>query len=135
MIVTSISPSYDIDIFTMTRDSSTGFVNRVIWNLNASYIKPSSGIGTTDVAGDESNSIIHFDQSRHELLFEREYDDNGNIIPLPIDFIPYENLTKEIVIQWILNCISEERMITLKKNLENKIISKLQPKVLNGIPW
>lgn len=55
--------------------------------------------------------------------------------PLNESFIPFENLTEEIVVQWIKNKLGEEYITSLEQNLTKQIEDQKAPKVVSGLPW
>lgn len=142
MITTSISPEYSIKILDMQRDSSTGFVSRVIWDMTAKYVGITTeeadaivGVSTEKTVEEVLNENTYVSQVFDQIVLEREYDEDGNLVPLPDDFIEFENLSEEIVLSWVDNHIDEERLSVLKYSLNKKITDKLQPKTLSGTPW
>ena len=46
--------------------------------------------------------------------------------------IPYENLTKEMVIGWVQDSLGKE---TVESSLASQIESQKQPKQVSGLPW
>jgi hypothetical protein len=48
------------------------------------------------------------------------------------NYIPYEDLTEEIVIDWVKASLDME---TIEKNLSEKIEQQKNPPVLTGVPW
>jgi hypothetical protein len=55
------------------------------------------------------------------------------------NFIPYEQLTEEIVINWIKNNVGEEVLTSIEENIEiriqNRITELANPPFLQGKPW
>lgn len=51
------------------------------------------------------------------------------------DFIPYEDLTEEVVIQWVKDKLGEEFITTLEQGLAAQIGDQKAPKVASGLPW
>ena len=51
------------------------------------------------------------------------------------EYIPYEELTKEIVVGWVIESLGEERMAEIEKSLEDQIQSQKNPPILTGLPW
>ena len=47
-------------------------------------------------------------------------------------FIPYEDLTEEVVIEWVKDTLNLE---TLEETLDNDLLQQEQPTILTGIPW
>jgi hypothetical protein len=50
-------------------------------------------------------------------------------------FVAYENLTKEIVIQWINEILGNEKLVKMEEELDKKIQDLIIPTVANGLPW
>jgi hypothetical protein len=48
------------------------------------------------------------------------------------DYIPYEELTEEMVISWIKSSLDTE---AIDKNLADQIESQKNPPILTGLPW
>lgn len=55
--------------------------------------------------------------------------------PEATDFIPYENLTEEIVLGWLKSQLGEEAVTNLEESLQNQINDQKAPKVASGLPW
>jgi len=71
----------------------------------------------------------------NELIAET-YDSlivSGN--PNDSNFIPFDELTEDNVIQWIKDILGTEKIIEIKKNLLQQIESEKTPKISSGIPW
>ncbi len=49
--------------------------------------------------------------------------------------IPYANLTKETVIQWVKNKFGEEKVQEIESALSSQIQEKLNPTKSSGTPW
>lgn len=82
-----------------------------------------TGVHSTLIATDElgnSSSQMHF-------------------LALPVEeldpFIPYENLTKEIVIEWLESLYEPELLETMKASLTLNIHELRAPTKGQGIPW
>ena len=51
-------------------------------------------------------------------------------------FIPFADLTKEIVLGWITGSFGEERIAQMSSSLEAQIADKITPKIVNlQAPW
>jgi len=46
--------------------------------------------------------------------------------------IPYEDLTEEIIIEWVKESIDLE---AIEKSLEDQIEAQKNPPILTGLPW
>jgi len=97
--------TYTWNILNLNREITDGYVFSVSWMLSAS-------------AGDYTRSIA----GSTEL-------ERGE------EMIPYENLTKNLVIQWIENNIGEHRINSLKSKLSSEIEEFYAPKTESGLPW
>lgn len=51
------------------------------------------------------------------------------------DFVPYENLTEEIVIGWVKASLGEETVAAYESSLEARIVEDKNPSKLSGLPW
>ena len=51
------------------------------------------------------------------------------------DFIPYEDLTEEVVVQWVKDKLGEEYITNLEAGLAAQIEDQKAPKVASGLPW
>ena len=52
------------------------------------------------------------------------------------DFVPFNELTKEIVYSWVEDSLGVEQIESIKQNLANQIESKMHPTVLvQTAPW
>ena len=53
----------------------------------------------------------------------------------PENFIPYEALTKQIVVGWVQDAMGEEQVSNIGTSLHDQIQQKLHPTNAQGIPW
>lgn len=53
----------------------------------------------------------------------------------PEDFIPYENLEKETVVEWLLNQLGKEQVDAITSSLSGELNAKEKPKTDSGLPW
>ena len=53
----------------------------------------------------------------------------------PENFIPYADLTKEIVVGWVQDAMGEEQVSNIGTALHAQIQQKLHPTSAQGIPW
>jgi hypothetical protein len=55
------------------------------------------------------------------------------------DFVPFENLTEDIVITWVKSIVGEEKIADLENKtrliLEEKIAKKIEQSFVEGLPW
>lgn len=49
--------------------------------------------------------------------------------------IPYENLTEELILEWIKDKMGEEMVNQEEEFLEGEILKQKQPKEAYGVPW
>jgi hypothetical protein len=55
--------------------------------------------------------------------------------PEPSSFVPYDQLTKEEVIGWVLSALGVDQVVSIEEALHNQIQQKLNPTSSSGIPW
>jgi hypothetical protein len=51
--------------------------------------------------------------------------------PSDADFVPFEQLTQEVVIAWVSEIIGEQ----VESSLKNQLALAKNPKTVDGIPW
>ncbi len=91
------------------RELSDGYV------YNASY--------TLTCSATDSNNI------------EREFVYAGSVdFSRPESLFPYENLTEELVINWIESELGDE-LATIKSNLKQNLDEVINPTKASGLPW
>ena len=89
----------------MTRDLSNGFVITVAWGCTASQDSASAFYGGTTVYAQESDN-----------------------------FIPYDQLTEEIVLGWVYEALGDQKA-EIEATLTAKVEKQLNPTTANGMPW
>ena len=89
----------------MARDLSNGFVITVAWGCTASQDSASAFYGGTTVYTQESDS-----------------------------FIPYDQLTEEIVLGWVYEALGDQKA-EIEATLTAKVEKQLNPTTANGMPW
>jgi hypothetical protein len=89
----------------MTRVLNDGFVINVAWSCTASQDSASAFYGGTTVYTQESES-----------------------------FIPYDQLTEEIVLGWVFAALGDQKA-EIEANLTAKVEKQLNPTTANGMPW
>lgn len=57
------------------------------------------------------------------------------IYDLESSFIPYTNLTEDIVIGWVQNSLGAEQIYQLKLSINSQITTQANPTTSNGLPW
>jgi hypothetical protein len=50
-------------------------------------------------------------------------------------YIPYKDLTEEIVIEWVKDYLGEEQLKEIELNLSTQIDQQKKPTILVGLPW
>jgi len=55
--------------------------------------------------------------------------------PNPSSFVPYNQLTKEEVLNWVFSVLGEERVAAIEESLKQQAEDQLQPKTATGLPW
>ena len=53
----------------------------------------------------------------------------------PENLIPYSSLTKAIVVGWVKNELTAEKVADIETALQNQINEQHQPTKASGIPW
>lgn len=84
--------------------------------------------------------LVHWQYTGKKTENEIEYSNTiigTQSLPLPSgDFIPYEDLTKEIVTEWIESEMGEERLLAMQTAIEQNINDQINPPVLKlSPPW
>ena len=92
----------------MTRVIDDGFVINVAWACQAS----AEGCGGAFHGG--------------TTTYENNPDEPG--------FIPYENLTEEIVLGWVYAGLGDQKAV-IEATLTAKVEAQLNPVTANGVPW
>lgn len=55
--------------------------------------------------------------------------------PNTSDFIPFNELTEEKVVDWVINQLGQEKLVEIESALAKQIELKKNPKSAHGIPW
>lgn len=98
--------TYTWGIANLERETSDGYVFTGHWTLSAT---------DGDYSADSYGSIG----------FERP---EGNLIP-------FEDLTKELVIQWVQEKLGEEQVTSMEAALQAQIEEQKAPSKESGVPW
>ena len=104
---------------------------KTTWNITQLKRKPENGLvfNVTYIINFEHES----ESDRHIGTLKLEGD------PESPNFISYENLTKEIVEQWVKDALGEEKIQELEatalKSIQQRIDKKNNPEFLTGTPW
>ena len=87
--------------------------------------------GLTDIA-----SVIHW---RCSLEEDPSIDAYGTVVLHELDsdnFVPFEDLTEEHVIEWVKSSLGDERIDQMNESLNARLQNKLNPKtVVKNVPW
>jgi hypothetical protein len=51
------------------------------------------------------------------------------------EFIPFEQLTKEMVIDWVKSKLGQEQVLEFENSLQQQIEKQKNPPILTGLPW
>jgi hypothetical protein len=97
-------------IHQLERKSNDGFVVNVHWRYSMTDTDES---GKTYYA--DTYSVASYNQD-----------------PETEDYIPYEELTKDIVVGWVKESIDLE---AIEQSLEDQIEAQKNPPILKGLPW
>lgn len=109
--MTDTTTTYTWAVANLERHSSTGVVYTVHWVANAA-------------ASDD------------ETVTASAYGSIGLEEPLEDDsIVPYEDLTLEIVIDWVKDKLSTEHVSSIEESLASQIAEKLNPSKSTGVPW
>jgi hypothetical protein len=92
----------------MTRVIDDGFVINVAWGCQAS----AEGCGGAFYGG--------------QTMYENNPDEPG--------FIPYDQLTEEIVLGWVYDALGDQKA-EIEATLTAKVEKQLAPTTANGLPW
>jgi hypothetical protein len=100
-------------IHSLERKTDNGFVFNVHWRYT---ITETDEDGKTYYA--DTYSVEHYEQDT-----ESE------------DYIPYEELTEQDVIDWLIESFGEEKIISMDESLIKQIENQKNPITLSGLPW
>lgn len=101
------------------------------WKILNLKRKPNSGlvIEVTYVM----NFKLQDESDRNIGMIELEGDENDP------NFVPFEELTEEIVLDWVKSELGEEEMGEIESKhqsiMEDRIYKKANPEFLDGLPW
>lgn len=106
-----MADTYTWGVATMERKLSDEVVYTVHWTVNAERVDGED----TFTAG--------------------SYGSVGLGEPDPQAFIPYEDLTLEIVTDWVKEALGEEQVETIETALSNQLDNQENPQDASGVPW
>lgn len=98
--------TYTWNIANLERETSDGYVFTAHWTLSATDSDHSAG-------------------SYGSIGFERP---EGTLIP-------FEDLTKDLVIQWVQEKLGEEQVSSMEDALQAQIDEQKAPSKESGLPW
>jgi hypothetical protein len=55
--------------------------------------------------------------------------------PNPASFVPFDQLTKQEVVNWVLGTLGVDQVVNIEESLNNQIQQKLNPTSAAGVPW
>lgn len=105
MITTTTT--YTWGVANLERETSDGYVFTAHWTLSATDGEHTAG-------------------SYGSIGFERPEED---------ELIPFEDLTKELVISWIQEKLGEESITSMESALQSQIEEQKAPTKESGVPW
>ena len=102
--------TYTWKVSQLERESSDGYVFTAHWTVNA-----------TETVEDKTYSAGAYGS----IGLERPEE----------DLIPFEELTEELVVSWVLDKLGEEQVTNMETSLTNQIQEQKTPSKLQGLPW
>lgn len=116
-MTTTPSPiSYTWAIASLERHAADGVVYTAHWTLSASGAEGTEGASAPSASAYGSIGLEAPDTDSE-------------------DFVPYEDLTEEVVIGWVKDKLGEEQVTSMEEALEAQIAEQLAPSKATGIPW
>lgn len=55
--------------------------------------------------------------------------------PAPDNFVPFSQLTKAKVLNWVFEALGPDQIVSIQESLNNQIQQKLNPTSKVGVPW
>jgi hypothetical protein len=55
--------------------------------------------------------------------------------PSDPSFIPFDELTEEVVLSWVYAALGDEQVKTYEASLDAQLDALINPPILTGIPW
>ena len=102
--------TYTWKVSQLERETSDGYVYTAHWTVNA-----------TETVEDKTYNAGAYGS----IGLERPEE----------DLIPFENLTEELVVSWVLDKLGEEQVTNMETSLTNQIQEQKTPSKLQGLPW
>lgn len=53
----------------------------------------------------------------------------------PEDLVPYSEITEEMVVQWVKDALTEEKVEQIEAALQNQLDEQAAPTKAAGVPW
>ena len=63
------------------------------------------------------------------------YGSVGLSSPDPQDFIPYDSLTQDEVLNWVFESLGPDGIVSIQESLNNQVEAQLHPTDASGVPW
>ena len=70
-----------------------------------------------------------------ELLIDAFGMENVSGDPNRNDFIPFEELNEEKIIEWLMDKLGEEKILEIQTKMEQELEFRRNPKSSKGLPW
>jgi hypothetical protein len=99
-------------IHQLERRTDDGFVINVHWRYS--------------MTDEDVHGKIYYADTYDVISYVQDYNN---------EFIPYEELTKEIVIGWIIEYLGESKLVDIENSLISQIEMQKNPPILRGLPW
>lgn len=100
-------------IHQLERKSDDGFVLNVHWRFSI-----------TETTEDGKN---YYADSYSAASYQQDENAEG--------FIPFEDITEEVVVGWLKESLGEEQLESMKASLIQQIESQKNPPIVYGLPW
>jgi len=115
-------PEQDLDLITPITIWSVANMERKLPDGN---VPPEGQVYTLHY------TVTHYDQGESVGA----YGSLGLSDPDPDNYTPYDQITKEIAVQWLKNVLGEDRVQEIEVSLEQQLKEKLNPTKAAGVPW
>ena len=102
---------FNWNVVELERELSDGYVYTVHWTCSAVET-----VSEEEVYSASSYGSIGLTRSEEEL-------------------IPFEELTKELVVEWTQEALGEDTVTQIEESLQSQINSKKAPSTAKGLPW
>lgn len=78
---------------------------------------------------------VDFSMQMEQYGYVAKYEGAVMLTPAQKNFIPYDQLTPEVVKNWVVDALGQDQVKEIEKQLMADIENQKRPKVLNGVPW